>query len=62
MSFEEQAAYALASWQRFDSKVTDEVARAITSAFVLVAAGCSVQANGGAAPSGIGMGILSKWT
>ena len=37
MSFEEQAAYALASWQRFDSKVTDEVARAITSAFVLVA-------------------------
>jgi tellurite resistance protein len=37
MSFEEEAAYALASWRRFDSEVTDELARAITSAFVLVA-------------------------
>ena len=37
MSFEERAAYALASWQRFDSEVTDDLARAITSAFVLVA-------------------------
>lgn len=37
MSLEEEASYALASWQRFDSEVTDELARAITSAFVLVA-------------------------
>jgi tellurite resistance protein len=37
MSFEERAAYALASWQRFDSEVTDDLARAITSAFALVA-------------------------
>ena len=38
MSFEEEAAYAIASWQRFNSGITDNVARAITSAFVLVAA------------------------
>jgi tellurite resistance protein len=37
MRFEEPAAYALASWQRFDSEVTDDVARAIVSAFALVA-------------------------
>lgn len=37
MSFEERAAYALASWERFDSEVTDEIARAVTSAFALVA-------------------------
>ena len=37
MSFEEEAAYALVSWRRFDSVVTDDVARALTSAFVLVA-------------------------
>lgn len=37
MSFEEEAAYALASWRRFDAEVTDDLARAITSAFVLVA-------------------------
>jgi len=37
MRFEEQAAYALASWRRFDSEVTDDIARAIASAFALVA-------------------------
>ncbi len=37
MDFEEAAAYALTSWRRFESEVTDDVARAITSAFVLVA-------------------------
>ena len=37
MRFEEPAAYALASWQRFDSEVTDDVARAVVSAFALVA-------------------------
>jgi tellurite resistance protein len=37
MSQEEQAAYAIASWQRFDSQVTDDLARAVTSAFILVA-------------------------
>ena len=37
MSFEQEAAYALASWQRFDAEITDELARAITSAFALVA-------------------------
>ena len=38
MSHEEEAAYAIASWQRFDSQVTDELARAVISAFILVAA------------------------
>lgn len=37
MSHEEEVAYAIASWQRFDSQVTDDLARAVTSAFVLVA-------------------------
>lgn len=37
MSHEEEAAYAIASWQRFDSQVTDELARAVISAFILVA-------------------------
>ena len=37
MSFEEDAAYALASWGRFDTSITDELVLAITSAFVLVA-------------------------
>ena len=37
MGIEQEAAYALASWQRFDSEITDELARAITSAFALVA-------------------------
>jgi tellurite resistance protein len=37
MSFEEDAAYALASWGRFDTPITDELVLAITSAFVLVA-------------------------
>ncbi len=37
MAFEEEAAYALASWERFDAAITNELAHAITSAFVLVA-------------------------
>lgn len=37
MSNEEEAAYAIASWQRFDSQVTDDLARAVISAFILVA-------------------------
>lgn len=37
MSHEEEAAYAIASWQRFDSQVTDDLARAVISAFILVA-------------------------
>jgi len=37
MSHEEEAAYAIASWRRFDSQVTDELARAVTSAFILIA-------------------------
>ena len=38
MSHEEEAAYAIASWRRFDSQVTDDLARAVISAFILVAA------------------------
>ena len=38
MSHEAEAAYAIASWQRFDSEVTDDLARAVISAFILVAA------------------------
>ena len=37
MVFQQEAAYALASWQRFDANITDQLARAITSAFALVA-------------------------
>ncbi len=37
MSHEEEAAYAIASWRRFDSQVTDDLARAVISAFILVA-------------------------
>lgn len=37
MSNDEQAAYAIASWQRFDSQVSDDLARAVISAFILVA-------------------------
>ncbi|MFT7472994.1 MAG: tellurite resistance protein [Kiritimatiellia bacterium] len=37
MSHEEEAGYAIASWQRFDSQVSDELARAVISAFILVA-------------------------
>ena len=37
MVFEQEAAYALASWRRFDANITDRLARAITSAFALVA-------------------------
>ena len=37
MVFQQEAAYALASWRRFDANITDQLARAITSAFALVA-------------------------
>ena len=37
MAFEQEAAYALASWERFDAAISDELMLAITSAFVLVA-------------------------
>lgn len=37
MSHEEEAGYAIASWQRFDSQVSDDLARAVISAFILVA-------------------------
>ena len=37
MVFEEEAAYALLSWKRFDSAVTNELTHAVTSAFALVA-------------------------
>ncbi|NKB33194.1 MAG: hypothetical protein GKR91_08855 [Pseudomonadales bacterium] len=37
MSFDEEEAYAITSWRRFDSEISDDLARAITSAFVLVA-------------------------
>lgn len=37
MAFEDEVAYALASWERFGSAVTDELTRAVTSAFALVA-------------------------
>lgn len=36
MTYEEPAAYAIRSWQRFDSQVTDDLARAVISAFILV--------------------------
>ena len=37
MVFQQEAAYALASWRRFDANITDQLARAITRAFALVA-------------------------
>jgi tellurite resistance protein len=37
MALEEQAAYALASWARFDAAMSDDLLRAVTSAFALVA-------------------------
>jgi tellurite resistance protein len=37
MEFEEEAGYALASWARFEGQLTDELTRAITGAFVLIA-------------------------
>ncbi len=37
MAFEDEAVYALASWGRFDEAVSDELLRAVTSAFALVA-------------------------
>ncbi len=38
MVWQEQAGYALASWARFDGAITDELQRAVTGAFALVAA------------------------
>lgn len=37
MALEEEAAYALASWARFDATITDDLLRAVTSAFALIA-------------------------
>ena len=37
MSHEEEVAYAIASWHRFDSQVSDDLARAVISAFIVVA-------------------------
>ena len=37
MAFEDQAIYALASWKRFDAEVSDQLLRAVTAAFALVA-------------------------
>ena len=37
MGHEEEVAYAIASWHRFDSQVSDDLARAVISAFILVA-------------------------
>jgi tellurite resistance protein len=37
MPTDEQAAYASAAWQRFDKEIEDELARAVLSAFALVA-------------------------
>ncbi len=38
MALDESAAYALATWQRFEEAVTDDVLRAMTGAFALVVA------------------------
>ena len=38
MAIDERAAYALASWRHFDETVSDELLRAVTGAFALVAA------------------------
>lgn len=38
MPLDEAAAYALATWQRFENAVSDDVLRAMTGAFALVAA------------------------
>jgi len=37
MAFEEEAAYALTAWARYDAAMTNELLRAVTSAFALVA-------------------------
>ena len=37
MAFEDQTIYALASWRRFDAEVSDQLLRAVTAAFALVA-------------------------
>jgi tellurite resistance protein len=38
MAIDERAAYAQASWRHFDETVSDELLRAVTGAFALVAA------------------------
>jgi len=38
MALNEEAGYAVKSWQRFDETVTNEIVRAMVSAFALVAA------------------------
>jgi len=38
MTLDKEASYAIASWERFDEIVTDDLLRAVTSAFVIVAA------------------------
>lgn len=37
MAFEVEAAYALAAWDRYHAAMTNELQRAVTSAFALVA-------------------------
>ena len=37
MTIDEKAAYASMSWQRFNREISDDLARAIVSAFALVA-------------------------
>lgn len=38
MSLDESTAYALATWSRFDSAITDDLLRAVCGAFAIVAA------------------------
>lgn len=38
MALDEAAAYALATWQRFEASISDDVLRAMTGAFALVVA------------------------
>jgi len=37
MTTDEQSAYAIAAWQRFDKEITDQLARGVVSTFALVA-------------------------
>ncbi len=37
MTIDESAAYAILSWQRFNKEISDDLARAVVSAFALVA-------------------------
>lgn len=37
MTIDEQSAWAITSWQRFNREITDDLARAVVSAFALVA-------------------------